>query len=339
MLFESFSTSFNATSWLDYLSMPCEVALKSVKESFKNQIFPVLRQLLRMNFMLKFIKLIFVMFFFSVSFFVHGQEESFSSYIQLVKNKNKKKALRHQQNPTPPESPRPSSFYDPLVDYYLRNKIILCTGPALGRYEMLKKSTEDDLKLIPFKKIFITTNEPKIVRMKFNEGKIIPSRCYLIPDRGQQVDCTNCIISSLRHAVNDPDVLDDDIILFKHESLYINDMELINRAINKIVNEGYDMVNRRPVPACGGIVTCTDAFYVRVSAIRKIVENYPDITELPAHEWFCELYFHENIVKHIPAVYSIFYCHNNGGPTELGFYHYPARKDPFWDKSNYDELY
>jgi hypothetical protein len=46
MLFESFSTSFNATSWPTYLSMPCEVALKSVKKSFKNQIFPVLGQLL-----------------------------------------------------------------------------------------------------------------------------------------------------------------------------------------------------------------------------------------------------------------------------------------------------
>jgi hypothetical protein len=48
MLFESFSTSFNATSWPTYLSMPCEVALKSVKKSFKNQIFPVLGQLLNL---------------------------------------------------------------------------------------------------------------------------------------------------------------------------------------------------------------------------------------------------------------------------------------------------
>jgi hypothetical protein len=47
MLFESFSTSFNATSWPTYLSMPCEVTLKSVKKSFKNQIFPVLEQLLK----------------------------------------------------------------------------------------------------------------------------------------------------------------------------------------------------------------------------------------------------------------------------------------------------
>jgi hypothetical protein len=204
---------------------------------------------------------------------------------------------------------------------------------------MLKRSTEDDLKLISFKKIFITTNDPRIVGIKFLDGKVIPNQCYLIPDRGKQIDCTNSIITTMRHAVHDPEVQDDDIVLFKHESLYINDMELINRAINKIVNEGYDMVNRRPIPACGGIVTCTDAFFVKVSAIRKIIENYPDITELPSHEWFCELYFHENIAKYISKIYSIFYCHNNGGPTELGFYHYPTSRDPFWDRGNYDQLF
>ena len=274
--------------------------------------------------------------------------------IKAKKRKKKKKPrLPSQQNANAqqqpfqynPEIPRPSSFYDPLVDYYLKNKIILCTGPALGRYEMLKRSTEDDLKLIPFKKIFITTNEPTIPGITFEQGKVIPSQCYLIPDRGKQVDCTNCIISTLRHAVNDPDVLDDDIILFKHESLYINDMELINRAIDKIVNEGYNMVTRDRLPtpevrlptSAGG--TCTDAFFVRTSAIRKIVENYSDITELPPHQWCCELYVWGNIVNHISDVYRVFYCHNNGGPTELGFYHYPTNRDPFWDRSNYHELY
>ena len=41
ILFVSFSTSFTATSWATYSSMPCEVALKSVKKSFKNQSFQI----------------------------------------------------------------------------------------------------------------------------------------------------------------------------------------------------------------------------------------------------------------------------------------------------------
>jgi hypothetical protein len=287
-----------------------------------------------------------LLFVFSLPSPTYSQEEPSQSYIQLLKNKKKKKKKEKEKKkssqqvaPKPPEQPRPATFFDPVVDHALKNKIILCTGPALGRYEMLKKSTDDDLKLIPFKKIFITTNDPTITGIRFNNGNIIPSRCYLIPDRGKQVDCTNCIITTLRHAVNDPEVQDDDIILFKHESVYINDMELISRAINKIVNEGYEMVNRRPVPEYGGPVTCTDAFFVKVSAVRKIVENFPDVTDLPPHQWFCELYFHENVAKYISKIYSIIFWHHNGGPTELGFYHYPsASGSHFWDRSNYDEI-
>ncbi len=285
--------------------------------------------------------------------FVHSEQNNH----RLVKEKKRKKPLPQQPAephslqytpvwPPPfqytPELPRPSSFYDPLVDYFLKNKIILCTGPSLGRYEMLKRTVEDDLKLIPFKKIFITTNDSANVGITFNEGKVIPAQCYLIPDKGQAIDCANCIISTMRHAVNHPEVQDDDIILFKHESVYINDMELISRAINKMVNEGYDMVNRRLYPSCwnfGIICTDTDTFFVKVSAIREIIKDSPDIIELPPHQSFCELYFHENIVKYIPNAYSISYCHNNGGPTELGFYHYAKRNQPFWDRTNYDQLY
>lgn len=273
----------------------------------------------------------------------HSQWDHQSEDTHLAKKKKqqkKEKNLRHKDPnarylfPNIPETPRSSSFYDPMVDYYLNNKIILCVGPALGRYKMLKKTTEFDLKQIPFKKIFITTNDPKIVGITFKQGTIIPSQCYLIPNRGKQVDCTNCIISTLRHAVNDPDILDDDIILFKHESLYINDMNLLNKAINKIVNEGYDMVNRMR-----GDASCTDAFYLKVSAVRKIVANFPDITELTRDLWCCEVYFHQCIVKYIQKIYTIFYDHNNGGPTELGFYHYPSGWDPFWDRKNYRDLY
>ena len=110
-------------------------------------------------------------------------------------------------------------YSPPLVDSFLKNKIILCTGPALGRYEMLKNSTEADMGLIPFKKIFVTTNEPSIKGIIFREKE--PNSCYLIPNRGKHLDCLNCIISTMRSAVNDPDIQDDDIILFKHESVFL----------------------------------------------------------------------------------------------------------------------
>lgn len=216
--------------------------------------------------------------------------------------------------------------------------MILCTGPALGRYDMLKKSTEADLSIVPFKKIYVTTNEPQVKGISFC-GKN-PDLCHLIPNRGKHVDCINCIISTMRHAVNDPEVLDDDIILFKHESVFINDTGLVKKAINKIVNEGYNMVIRNMAEWHG--TAATDAFFIKVSAIREIVKDFSDVTELLPHAWFCELYFHHMIVNRISNIFGIYYNHSNGDFTELGFYHYPSQPESsrhYWDRKNRDKLF
>lgn len=232
----------------------------------------------------------------------------------------------------------PEPFCDSLVDHYLKEKIILCTGPALGRYNMLKQSTEADLNLIPFKKIFLTTNDRSIMDITFHGKK--PTHSELIPNRGKHLDCVNCIISTIKNAVNDPEVDDDDIILFKHESVFINDMQLIKKAINKIVHEGYDMIVRNMAQWSG--ITATDAFFIKVSAVREMIKNFSDINALPPNGWFCEAYFHQYIVKHIPNVYGIYYNHSNGDFTELGFYHIPSIPEatrPFWDRRNHDEIF
>ena len=192
--------------------------------------------------------------------------------------------------------------------------------------------------LIPFKKIFVTTNEPSIMGITFREKK--PNSCYLIPNRGKHLDCLNCIISTMRSAVNDPDVQDDDIILFKHESVLINDIELIKKAVNKIVNEGYNMVVRNMAQWSG--MTATDAFFVKVSAIREIIKNYPDLTGLPHDGWFCEHYFHNYIVSKISNIFGIYFDHSNGYFTELGFYHYPSGQESgrlCWDRRNRKVLF
>lgn len=232
----------------------------------------------------------------------------------------------------------PPLFSSALVDEYLKSKMILCTGPALGRYDMLKKSTESDLSIVPFKKIYVVTNEPAIAGISFCGKK--PDVCHLIPNRGKHVDCVNCIVHSMKYAVNDPDVLDDDIILFKHESVFINDLQLMKRAIQKIAHEGYNMVLRNMAQWSG--TAATDAFYIKVSAIRDIVKDYPDIGYLPPHAWFCESYFHQMIVHRISKIFGIYYDHSNGDFTEIGFYHYPSQQERhrhYWDRRNRNRLF
>lgn len=219
----------------------------------------------------------------------------------------------------------------------LKNKIILCTGPSLGSYDILKKTTESDLGLIPFKKIFVSTNDPAIIGISFNGRSPV---CEQIPLWGKQLDCLNCIISTIKNAVNDPEVLDDDIILFKHETVFLSDMGLVKKAISKLI-EGYDMVARSwevPKSATRG----TDAFFVKAGAIREIIKDYPLVSEFVHDGKFCEHYFTTYVVNKIPNVYDVSYCHSNGWFSEIGFYHFPScaesQRSP-WDKSNYHELF
>ena len=132
----------------------------------------------------------------------------------------------------------------------------------------------------------------------------------------------------------------DDIILFKHESVYLNDLGLIKKAMSKIL-EGYDMVARSwivPKSRTRG----TDAFFVRMGAIREIVKNYPLVTGFTPDGTFCEEYFTTYLVSRLANVYDVPYCHSNGGFTELGFYHIfsaaEAGRAP-WDRSNYRDLF
>jgi hypothetical protein len=234
----------------------------------------------------------------------------------------------------------PERYTAPEIEDYLKNKLILCTGPSLHRYDMLKNSVECDLSLVPYKKVFLTTNDPSIMKITFL-GDRNPTKNYLIRDRGKQVDCVNAIISTMRNAVNDPDIQDDDIILFKHETVVINDLGLIKKALNKIVNEGYNMVVR--TMAQWGGMTATDAFFIKVSAIREVIEDYPDITHLPSDGYyFCERYFHNYIVAQISKIYGIHFDHSNGDFTELGFFHYPSRPESgrhYWNRKGYDVLF
>lgn len=228
--------------------------------------------------------------------------------------------------------------YHPEVNEYLKHKMVLCTGPANGRRDLLLKATESDMALMPFKKIFLVTNDAKNMDLVFN-GQV-PSK-QLIQVEGKQLDCLNTIIFCLQSAVNDPEIKDDDIILFKHESVYINDLSLIKKAISKIL-EGYDMVVRlNECPWYQG-ARGSDVFFVRKAAVKEFINSIPKICALRHVGDCCEKYYTDHIVNAVKKVYNVPYAHSNGGFTELGFYHIYSPytcNDPAWDRKNRDQLF
>jgi hypothetical protein len=223
--------------------------------------------------------------------------------------------------------------------------IILCTGPAYNKRQQLIETTEKDLCFIPFKAIFVATTDIRNLGITFfgQEPEFI-----LFKRRNKQLDCLNCILLSLQSIANEPTFADDDIILFKHESVYINDMNLIRKAIGKL-EQGYDIVSKYWIGFTGATIRPylndyyhTDSFFIKVSAARKIIKNLSEITHFASDYKFCEEYFTNYVVNQLTNVYKINYHHSSWKDNELGFYHIPRHKeDPkwYWDKSNYDQLY
>jgi hypothetical protein len=222
------------------------------------------------------------------------------------------------------------------LDYALNNKIIYCTGPSLRKRQLLIETTEKDMAIIPFKKIFLSTNDPNLADVTF--AGVTPV-VEVIPERGHGLDCLNCIISSIRNVANDPECLDDDIILFKHETVYINDMYLFRKAVNKIL-EGNDLVMRYYAP---DQFYMTDMFLLKVSTVREIFQDRALATAFDDTFKFCEDYFTKFIAPLIPKIYTVNYWHSTRKDTELGCYHIPKPAEEnwpgYWDKRNYFELF
>lgn len=237
--------------------------------------------------------------------------------------------------------------YDSVcVEDILKNNIILCTGPSYNRKKLLRETIECDLELIPFKKIFVATNDYNNLDLQIIGQEIF---CQFFSSRDKQLDCLNCIIVSIKCAANDPDCLDEDIILFKHESVFINDMNLIKKAIGKIM-EGYEMVIKnwigyedRPDLTHLKDYCHTDSFFIKVSAARKLFKNHLEVDCFIKGDFhFCEEYFTKYIVNKLLKPYKIDYRHSSWKDNELGLYHIPRFEEDsswYWDKKNYDDLY
>lgn len=236
------------------------------------------------------------------------------------------------------------------LDFVLNHKIVLCTGPSLNKRELLIQTTEHDMTCIPFKKIFLSTNDPQNLDVRFRDRKPVTK---LLPKvfEERELGCLNCLISSVQMAVDDSEIDDDDIIIFKHETVYINDMNLLRKAIGKIL-DGYDIVMRfwllypikKDEPRVG--FYHTDAIIMKVFAARKIFHNHPLIESWTRNFKYAEEYVTKFLLPKFQNVFTVPYYHHTHGDSELGFYHIPrlpVYHPPFnkkvWDKANYDSLF
>ena len=220
------------------------------------------------------------------------------------------------------------------VNYFLNNKIVLCTGTGFHRKEMLLDTYKNDIRFLSFKKIFLATTDPDNMKILFGRQSPVSE---LFPDLGKQLNSINCVLLALKKAVNDPEINDDDILLFKHESYFIKDLDLIRKALGTIVLNGCDMV----------IQTFRDwyhngSFFIKASAARPLFQNISLLKAFPPNAPTCELYLTNRIFNQLKRVYTVSCDPYEGQDNRLGFYHIPPKLlEPWmvWDKRNAKDLF
>jgi hypothetical protein len=241
--------------------------------------------------------------------------------------------LLHAQTLKKHEDTRPNREIQ--VEEALKKHIILCTGPAFDKKRALIENVEKDYGLIQFKKIFLETQDPHNIDVSFSFTKPV---IRIFQNRGKQLDCLNAIIYSILDVCSDQNCHDDDIIIFKHESVIINDMYLVRKCIGKIL-DGYDMVIKLWL---WGNYRHSDSFYLKVSSARKFLKDLSEVSCFTKECSFCEDYLTKYIVNRLPKVFKIGYTHSSWQDNELGFYHIPSfLPDPAnpWDKRNYYDIF
>lgn len=225
------------------------------------------------------------------------------------------------------------------VTNVLKNKLILCTGTGFHRKQRLLDTYQNDIKYMQFKKIFLSTCDEENIDIVFGEQQPITE---LFPHHGHQLDSLNCIISSIRNAVNDSEILDDDIILFKHESRIVNDLHLIQKVIGAFVINGYDMVAHDLLEWPTNLYH-TGAFFIKASSARPLFKDLSILTKYPYEGCFTELYLTKHVFNQLKLIYKV-KCPYEVYDTRLGFYHNPGGPEHIpaygiWDKKDYENLY
>ena len=219
------------------------------------------------------------------------------------------------------------------VNHAIQHRLILCTGTGWRRKDWVIATYRNDIRLLRFKKIFFATNDPDNRDLCFDQQKPVTQ---FFPHIVHQVDCINSILTCMQKAIQDPEILDDDIFLFKHESSFAKDLYLIQKTIGAIVLNGYDAV----VQTIRGHYY-SGIFFIKASAARIAFQGLSLLNQMPPDLPFCELYLTHRPFSKVRNVYRV-PTHYIAQDDRLGFFKIATTDIPnggVWDKSDYNQLF
>lgn len=256
---------------------------------------------------------------------------------------------------------------------------ICVIGPCWNNLQTLLNTINNNKTLVPtIKKFYIPTNDINVHNYfcHLNDPTIVSY--HFDENQGHQTSCYNAIISGMKmiieHEYKDRNASqagaseagasaseagasasgagasasdagasgagDEDIVIFSHEDVYINDMRLFDNAISKFKN-GYEVVCRLYTGTAKGEALdyyMNDAFFIKKNKVKEIFGNTEKKQIIIGN--FCEKEF-TTIIKNYKVFSIPYYLHSTHKDSELGFHHilnYNIGNIPFWDKSNMDMI-
>jgi len=230
---------------------------------------------------------------------------------------------------------------------------ICVIGPCWNNLQTLLNTINNNKTLVPtIKKFYIPTNDVNVHNYfcHLNDPTILS--CHFDENQGHQTSCYNAIISGMKmiieHEYEDRNENgagasgkgDEDIVIFSHEDVYINDMRLFDNAVSKFKN-GYEVVCRLYTGTAKGEALdyyMNDAFFIKKNKVKEIFGNVEKKQIIIGN--FCEKEF-TTIIKNYKVFSIPYYLHSTHKDSELGFHHilnYNIGNIPFWDKSNMDVI-
>jgi len=220
--------------------------------------------------------------------------------------------------------------------------IIFVFGPCWNNLNTLLNTIKNNLYFFPdTKAIYIATNDVNVLNY-FNNQSNNNIICEKFSDNeGHQTSCFNSIIYGMKMVIKYDLNDSDDIVVYSHEDVYINDINLFNNSISKF-NKDVDIVCRRYEGTKKGETMdyyMNDAFFIKKNKIKEI---FGECQLKTIHiGMFCENEF-TKIIEKFKVFYIPYYNHSTHKDSELGFHHilnYDIGNIPFWDKSNIQEIY
>jgi hypothetical protein len=199
---------------------------------------------------------------------------------------------------------------------------------VFNRFKMLKETIEVERKIFPDSKISVACNGDFI--NIFNEFNDIQFTQF--NERPHKIGCVNGCILSIQQLLS----IDFDVLIFSHDDVYVveNNLNVIEKHIESIINGEFDVVCRKPLKYVNntevfGGYYMMEVFYVSKNTAVKLftdIKTLKDEYEMPIfgtpspEVWFYQLINGKELkINEIQFLLNENY--NNNLMNQMGFYH------------------